>query len=90
VLGGSGGGGTVRGPIANGSDRADYEIARHYLARQFDSLKVGAEIARLRDAAQRLVRTPRAQHRIRLVADALLQHGTLTGDQIGGVIAANA
>jgi hypothetical protein len=34
------------GPIANGSDRADYEIARHYLARQFDSLKVGAEIAR--------------------------------------------
>jgi hypothetical protein len=78
------------GPIADGSDRADYEIARHYLSRQFDPPKVGAEIARLRDDAERLVRTPWAQHCIRLLAAALLRHGTFTGDQIGGMIAADA
>jgi hypothetical protein len=37
---------------------------------------------RYRDAAQLLIRSPWAQHRIRLLADALLRHGTLTGEQI--------
>jgi hypothetical protein len=78
------------GPIEDGTDRADYEMARHYLARQFDPLKVGVEIARLRDAAHRLVRTPWAQQRIRLLAEALLQHRSLTGDEIGIMIAADA
>jgi hypothetical protein len=48
-----------------------------------------AEIARLRDA-ERLVRTQWAQECIRLVADALLRHGTLTGDEIGVKVAAHA
>jgi hypothetical protein len=78
------------GPIADGNDRADYEMAKHYLARRFDLLKVGTEIARLRDAAHRLVRTAWAQERVRLLADALLRHGTLTGDEIGVMIAADA
>jgi len=78
------------GPIADGSDRTDYEMAKHYLARQFDPLKVGAEIARLRDAARRLVRTAWAQERIRLLAAALLQYGALSGDEIGVMIAADA
>ena len=38
------------------------------------------EIARLRDAAQRLMRTAWAQQRIRLIAAALVQHGTLSGE----------
>jgi hypothetical protein len=78
------------GPVADGSDRADYEMARHYLARQYDSLKVGAEVARLREAARRLVCTAWAQRRIPRIADALLRHGTLTGDEIGVMIAADA
>jgi hypothetical protein len=73
------------GPINDGSDRADYEMARYYLARQFGPLHVEAEIVRLRDAAERLVRTAWAEQRIRLVADALLQHGTLTGEEICGL-----
>jgi hypothetical protein len=63
-------------------------MARHYLSRRSDPLQIGAEIARLRDAARRLVRTAWAQHRIRLVAAALLRHETLTGDEI--VIVADA
>jgi hypothetical protein len=78
------------GPIEDGTDRADYAMARHYLARRFDPLQIGVEIARLRDASHRLVRTPWAQQRIRLVAAALLHHRTLTGDEIGVMIAAHA
>jgi hypothetical protein len=39
-------------------------------------------MARYRDAAQRLVRSPWAQQRIRLLADALLRTGSLSGDEI--------
>jgi hypothetical protein len=70
------------GSISDDSDRADYEMARDYLARQFSPLQIGAELTRYRDAAQRLVRSPWARHRIRLLADALLQHGTLTSEEI--------
>jgi hypothetical protein len=41
-------------------------------------------------AAARLVRDSRAQHRIGVIADALLRHGTLNGDEIGVMIAAEA
>jgi hypothetical protein len=71
------------GSIDDGSDQVEYTIARRYLARQFGPLQVAAEIARLRDAAQRLVRTAWAEERIRLLADALLRHGgTLSGEEI--------
>jgi hypothetical protein len=70
------------GSIADGSDRADYEMAKHYLPRRFRPLQLAAEIARLRDAAQRLVRTAWAEQRIGLIADALLQQGTLSGEEI--------
>ena len=40
---------------------------------------------RYRDAAQRLVRSPWAQQRIRLLPDALLRNGALTGDEIAGL-----
>jgi hypothetical protein len=70
------------GSISDDSDRADYEMARDYLARQLNPLQVGAELMRCRDAAQRLVRSPWAQHRIVAIADALLQRGTLSSDEI--------
>ena len=60
-------------------------MAHEYLARQLNPLQVGAELTRYRDAAQRLIRSPWAQQRIRLLADALLRHGTLTGEEIVGL-----
>jgi hypothetical protein len=71
------------GPINNGSDRVYYEMARDYLARRVvNPLQAAAELARHRVAAQRLVRSTWAQHRIVGLADALLRNGALTGEQI--------
>ena len=61
------------GPITDNSDRVDYEMARAYLARQLHPLQVGAELARYRDAAQRLVRSAWTTRHIRLLAGALMQ-----------------
>jgi hypothetical protein len=72
------------GSIEDGADRIDYEMARRHLARRFEPLFIAAEIARHREAAERLVRTPWAEHRIRLIAEALLRHGTLSGEEICG------
>ena len=58
-------------------------MAREYLARCVaNPLQAAAELARYRDAAQRLVRSPWAHHPIHLLADALLRQGTLSGEQI--------
>jgi hypothetical protein len=62
-------------------------MARDYLARHFDRLQVAAEFDRLRAAAQRLVRTPFSQQRIRLLTAALLQHGTLSWDAVSSIAA---
>jgi hypothetical protein len=73
----------ICGPITDHSDRVDYQMAREYLARSVaNPLQAAAELVRYRDAAQRLVRSPWAQRRIRLLADALLRHGTLSGEEI--------
>jgi hypothetical protein len=47
-----------------------------------DQKPVALARVRYRDAAQRLIRSPWAQQRIRLLAAALLRHGTLSGDEI--------
>jgi hypothetical protein len=47
-----------------------------------DPVLIGVEIGRLRDAADRLVRTDWARRRIGLMAHALLRYGSLTGGQI--------
>jgi hypothetical protein len=70
------------GPITDGSDQTDYQMAYEYLSRQLNPLHAAAELVRYRDAAQRLVRSPWAHHRIHLLADALLQHGTLSSEEI--------
>jgi hypothetical protein len=73
------------GSIDDGGDRIDIDMARQHVARRFEPLRIATEIARLRDAAERLVRTAWAEQRIRLVAEALLERGTLTGEEICGV-----
>ena len=47
-----------------------------------------AELARYRDAAQRLVCSAWAMRHIRLLAGALMQHDTLTGEEISGCVLA--
>ena len=74
------------GRITDGTDRIDVDMAREFLyLAKFNVFTVAAEIARLRAAADRLVRTPSVQNRIRLIADALLRHGTLTGADISAL-----
>ena len=63
------------GPITDNSDRVDYEMAYAYLARQLNPLQVGAEFVRYRDAAQRLVRSAWARHRIVAIAEHLCGMG---------------
>jgi hypothetical protein len=71
------------GSITAGSDQKDYQMAREYLARCVaNPLQAAAALARFRDAAQRLVRSAWARQRIRLLAAALLEHDTLTAEQI--------
>jgi hypothetical protein len=71
------------GRIDDHSDRTKIAMAKDYLARAgYDLLQIGFQLNHYRDAAQRLVRTPWARHRIRLIAAALLQHGTLSGEEI--------
>jgi len=57
-------------------------MAYEYLTRQLSPLQIGAALTRYRDAAQRLVRSPWAQRRIRLIADALLRHSILRGEEV--------
>jgi hypothetical protein len=71
------------GPITDGSDRIDIEMARRYLARRFDLLRIEVELGRARDAAGRLVKDQ--QQRIRAIAAALLERGTLSGEDIAGI-----
>jgi hypothetical protein len=74
------------GPITDGSDQTDYEMARQYLARCVSNpLHAAAELARYRDAAQRLVRPAWARQRIAVLADALLRHGSLSSDEVLGL-----
>jgi hypothetical protein len=71
------------GKIDDASDRTDIAMAKDYLARAgYDLLEIGFQLNRFRDAAERLVRSEWAQQRIRLIADALLQKGTLSGEEI--------
>jgi hypothetical protein len=71
------------GPITDGSDQPDLKMAREFIARSIPNpLHAAAELARCRAAAERLVRTAWAQQRIRLLADALLRCGTLSGEEI--------
>ncbi len=57
-------------------------MARDYLRSGLGPLHVEVEFARYCDAADRLVPTPSVEQRIRMIAAALLQYGTLMGEEI--------
>ena len=58
-------------------------MARDYLTRAgCDPLQVEAGIAQAKAAAERFVRTPAVQDRIRRIASALLRHARLSGEAI--------
>lgn len=65
-------------------DSGDLVQARQHLSRRFGPLEIGFQLARMRDAADALVRLE--QQRIRRIADALLRHGSLTGQQITALV----
>ena len=73
------------GAVNDGGAQPDYDMARQYLAHHLGPLHVEAEIARFRDAADRLVWTSWTQQRIPVIAAALLECGTLTADEIAGL-----
>jgi hypothetical protein len=76
-------------PITDGGDEPDLRMAREHLSRAIsNSLQAAAELARCRDAAQRLVRSAWATRHIRLLAGALMQRGTLTDEEIFGCVLA--
>ena len=65
------------GPIIDGSDLVDERQARNYLHAVYPDGQIEFQLRRMRTAAERLVASERA--RIEVVADALLQRGSLTG-----------
>lgn len=77
----SGAGEYFCGRVNDGSAEIDYDMAREYLANAgLHLLQIEAEIVRARLAADRLVRSE--QQRIRVIADALMQRGSLSGADI--------
>ncbi len=72
-------------PITDDSDQTDIAMAREYLARRFEPALMLVEFNRHRDAAERLIATPWGRQRIERIAAALLRHGTLSGEAIGGL-----
>jgi hypothetical protein len=73
------------GPITDGGDQLDMAMARRYLAQCFEPVQVGVEMLRLRGSAERLVSTAWARRRIALIADALLERGSLSGEDIAAL-----
>jgi hypothetical protein len=66
--------------IDDGSDRIDQQMARRYLRDCFADGQIEQQLVRMRLAVERLVSSSRRQ--IEIIVDALLRHGTLTGDEI--------
>jgi hypothetical protein len=76
------------GPITDGSDAADYRMAREHIANAKhidDPMRAMVEFERCRAAAARLVLTPWARRRIAAIAGALLRCGTLTAEEVAGL-----
>jgi hypothetical protein len=74
------------GKIDDGSDQTDITTVRKYLSRQYDALQIRFQFDRLRDAADKLVRTEWAQQRIKLIAAELLARGTLSAEDIAALV----
>lgn len=68
------------GAANDGSDQGDLDMARRYLRACFPDTEIERQMYCMQLAAERLVRSSRRQ--IVVIADAVMRHGTLTGDEI--------
>ncbi len=75
------------GPFEDDGDLGDVMQARRYLGRWFEPPAVEQEIAHWRDEARRLVRQRWAGQRIKALAGHLLACGSLSGREIGRLVA---
>jgi hypothetical protein len=66
-------------------DVYDVIQAKEYLAQRYSPLEIGIQFQRMRNAAERLVKTEWARRIIPKI-DALLRVGTLSGEEIAGLI----
>jgi hypothetical protein len=60
------------GRITDGADQADIEMARGYLRECYSDGQIEQQFARMRTAAERLVRTPSVRRQIE-IADVLMR-----------------
>jgi hypothetical protein len=72
------------GPIPDpAAIQQDLQMAREHVARSIaNPLQAAVQLSLYKSAAERLVRSAWAQQRIRVLADALLRCGTLSGEEI--------
>jgi hypothetical protein len=68
------------GRVDNGGDAVDIDLAHDYLRDFYAAAEIGYQLTRMRLGAERLVTSSHRQ--IMLVADALMRHGSLSGEHI--------
>jgi hypothetical protein len=81
-------GGVSAYPHANFPDRLvrpTVTSCKRVLAPRLEAVQIAAEMMRLRGSAERLVRSEWAQLRIERIAAALLERGTLSGEDIAAL-----
>jgi hypothetical protein len=70
------------GAVDDGGDTFDIEAAFRHLRRELSALEVLGEYARARDAAAALVSTPWARRTVPRLVRALIERGTLSGEDL--------
>jgi hypothetical protein len=70
------------GPIADAGDKLDLAQARAFIADGYNEFMRPYELARLRNAAENLVRSHWARERIKRLAAALIDQGSLAAEAI--------
>jgi hypothetical protein len=70
------------GAVDDGGDRLDIEAAFRHLRHQLSPLEVLGEYSRARNAAAALVSTPWAQRTVPRLVRALIECGTLSGEDL--------
>jgi hypothetical protein len=70
------------GAVDDGGDALDLRTAFRHLRRQFGPLQVLSQYGRARDSAERLVSTPWARRTVPRLVRALVERGTLSGEDL--------
>jgi hypothetical protein len=64
----------------------DYRMAHRFLCGRFPRIEVGLRVDTARAAAERLIATPWARARVPVIARALHERGTLSGEDVYGLL----